>query len=93
MANAEETACFIAAARERDKEMNKLYQQVLRVAQPQIPQRAWLRFRDASCNAEKDMYDGGSAQPMVYYACLEAETRYRINDLKDTYGWRIEKFR
>ena len=30
---------------------------------------------------------------MVYYACLEAETRYRIKDLKDTYEWRIEKSR
>jgi hypothetical protein len=30
---------------------------------------------------------------MVYYACMEAETRYRIQDLKNTYEWIIIKSR
>jgi len=99
MSGAEETECFVAASKLQDKKLNELYQQALKVVesdditQLQKAQRVWLRFRDATCSAEKALYQGGSAQPMVYYACLEAETRYRVKDLEDTYEWRIEKFR
>jgi uncharacterized protein YecT (DUF1311 family) len=97
--NADETACFVNASKQRDKELNDLYQQVQKVVggdelvQLKTAERAWMQFRDATCNAEKALYEGGSAQPMVYYSCLEAETRYRIKDLKDSYEWRIVKFR
>lgn len=30
---------------------------------------------------------------MVYYACMEADTRQRAAELKTMYGWRIEKFK
>lgn len=98
MSGAEETQCFIDASQNRDKELNDYYQQLIKVVESddldklRSAQRSWLQFRDASCSAEKAMYEGGSAQSMVYYACLEAETRYRLADLKKTYGWRIEKF-
>jgi len=99
MSGADETSCFVAASKKRDQELNEFYKQITKVVegedltQLRAAQRVWLQFRDASCSAEKALYEGGSAQPMVYYACLEAETRYRITDLKLTYGWRIEKFR
>ena len=94
-----QTACFVTASKQRDKELNDFYQQVIKVlkgdhvSRLQSAQHSWLQFRDATCNAEKAMYEGGSAQPKVYYACLEAETRYRIKDLRNTYGWVIEKTR
>jgi uncharacterized protein YecT (DUF1311 family) len=99
MDGADETRCFYEASVSRDKELNKAYQASLKVLEPngaallRAAQRSWLQFRGATCRAEKELYNGGSAQGMVFYACLEAQTRYRIKDLNDTYGWRIEKFR
>lgn len=58
----------------------------------QITQRLWLRFWDANCAAERDLYSGGSAASMVYAACVEADTRWRTEELKTMYDWRIEKF-
>ncbi len=95
--NAEETQCFIDTSKLRDKELNQTYQDVLKVlatdeaVQLRTAQRYWIQFRDSTCQAEKALYSGGSAAPMVYYACMEAETRYRIQDLKNTYQWRVDK--
>ena len=100
-AGAEETHCFVVASQQRDKELNQTYQDVLKVlvltsddaSQLRTAQRYWIQFRDSTCQAEKALYTGGSAAPMVYYACMEAETRYRIQDLKNTYEWIIIKSR
>lgn len=31
---------------------------------------AWLRFRQQSCKSESSIYQGGSAQPIAFAACL-----------------------
>lgn len=96
---AEETHCFVVESQQREKELNQTYQDVLKVlasdqtTQLRTAQRYWIQFRDSTCQAEKALYTGGSAAPMVYYACMEAETRYRVQDLKNTYEWRIIKSR
>jgi uncharacterized protein YecT (DUF1311 family) len=46
----------------------------------QSAQRLWLKFRDSNCQAERNLYAGGSAAPMVYAACIEADTRQRVSD-------------
>lgn len=95
---AESTACFYHAYKKSDAELNQLYRRVLTVvdgdnlANLQEVQRLWIRFRDANCSAEYDLYSGGSAAPMVKLACLEAVTRHRTEELKDMYGWRLEKW-
>jgi uncharacterized protein YecT (DUF1311 family) len=55
-------------------------------------QRLWIQYRDANCEAEREMYSGGSAASMVRLACLEAMTRHRTEELRTMYGWRLEKF-
>jgi uncharacterized protein YecT (DUF1311 family) len=55
-------------------------------------QRLWIQFRDANCNAEYALYEGGSAGPMVKVACIEAVTRHRTEELQVMYGWRLEKW-
>jgi uncharacterized protein YecT (DUF1311 family) len=95
---AETTACFYHAYEKSDAELNQLYRRVLTVvdrenlANLQNVQRLWIRFRDANCSAEYDLYTGGSAAPMVKYACLEAVTRHRTEELNVMYGWRLEKW-
>ena len=57
----------------------------------QEAQRLWLKFRDANCSAERNMYGSGTAASMVYAACIEADTRQRTAELKTMYGWRWQK--
>lgn len=44
-------------------------------------QRAWIGFRDHACAAEGWVFHGGSAEPMVIYACRARLTRDRTADL------------
>jgi uncharacterized protein YecT (DUF1311 family) len=94
---AEETACFYAASRKSDAELNLLYKQVQTVVKGddllklKVAQRIWIQFRDANCAAEYELYSGGSAAPMVKLACLEAVTRHRTEELRVMYGWLLEK--
>jgi uncharacterized protein YecT (DUF1311 family) len=96
--NAEQTRCFIKEAQDADRELNVSYNKILNALAPadrdklQIAQRLWVRFRDANCAAERELYDGGSAAPMVHAACLAADTRQRTAELNLMYGWRVEKF-
>jgi uncharacterized protein YecT (DUF1311 family) len=96
--NAETTACFISASKTADEQLNKVYVRIREILSAdeqsdlQAAQRQWLKFRDANCSAERNLYAGGSAAPMVYAACIEANTRQRTTDLKAMYGWRLQKF-
>ena len=53
--------------------------------------RSLYQIRDANCAAERELYDGGTAAPMVYQACLGTDTRQRAAELNVMYGWRLEK--
>jgi uncharacterized protein YecT (DUF1311 family) len=44
-------------------------------------QRAWITFRDKTCEAEGFAMRGGSAEPMVVAFCLTRITRERIGHL------------
>lgn len=96
--NAEETQCFISASNNADTEMNQMYNRVRKVLgaeeqeELQVAQRLWLQFRDANCAAERGLYGRGTAAPMVYAACFEADTRQRTAELNTIYGWRLIKF-
>ena len=49
-------------------------------------QRAWVPYRDALCESEAALWDGGSAEPMVRSGCLAAVTRERTEDLRTYAG-------
>jgi uncharacterized protein YecT (DUF1311 family) len=91
------TACFTSASKLADERLNKIYLSIRKILSEdeqkdlQVAQHLWLKFRDASCAAERNLYGGGSAAPMVYAACIEADTRHRTVDLKAMYGWRFER--
>ena len=40
-------------------------------------QRQWLRFRDGTCEGERDQFRGGSIAPQVYWSCMDRLTRAR----------------
>jgi uncharacterized protein YecT (DUF1311 family) len=83
--------CMAAAYKAADAELNSLYvslqgkpgavtSEKLRAAQ-----RAWIKYRDANCDAEAELYEGGSIRPAMYSGCLERVTRARIAELHAIY--------
>ena len=89
--------CFAAAYKKSDTALNAEYRRVQTVVNGaeleklKAAQRLWIEFRDANCDAEYELYGGGSAGPVVKLACLEAVTRHRVEELKEMYNWRLEK--
>jgi uncharacterized protein YecT (DUF1311 family) len=94
---AEQTQCFVADAQVADRELNLLYHKIRKVLSPteqnklQKAQHLWVEFRDANGDAERELYEGGSAAPRVHAACLAADTRQRVTELNLMYEWRLGK--
>ena len=90
--------CIATALKKSDSDLNYLYQRIQTVVSGEelvklkASQRLWVKFRDVNCDAEHELYDGGTAAPAVKLACLEAMTRHRTEELKVMYGWRLEKW-
>jgi uncharacterized protein YecT (DUF1311 family) len=91
--------CFGKAYKAADSELNQMYSQISKAVQPddlqrlKVAQRLWVQFRDATCTAESNLYNGGTAAAPAYAACLEELTRQRTADLKTIYGWVIANSR
>jgi hypothetical protein len=81
-----------------DADLNGAYQRIVGVLTAsdrqklQSAERTWLTYRDQTCVAERDLYEGGTGGHAAYPACLEALTRHRIIELKQTYWWKVENF-
>jgi uncharacterized protein YecT (DUF1311 family) len=89
---AEANACARREYQKADSEMNAVYdrlmtalasygdkhQQRLRRAQA-----LWLQYRNANCESETSIYEGGSIRPAVYYSCLASVTRERAKRLEE----------
>ena len=46
-------------------------------------QASWTQYRDATCESEASIYEGGSIRPAVYYSCMASVTRERAQRLKE----------
>lgn len=44
-------------------------------------QRAWLVYRDTTCDFERDQYGGGSIAPLIYWQCMDRMTLWRNAEL------------
>lgn len=45
-------------------------------------QSLWLQYREAACESEASIYEGGSIRPAVYNGCLAGVTRERAARLR-----------
>lgn len=94
----EHANCLNLAARKADADLNLVYRRITGILEApdrqklQTAERTWLLYRDQTCAAERDLYQGGTGGLTAYPACLEAVTRQRISDLKTAYWWKVEKF-
>jgi uncharacterized protein YecT (DUF1311 family) len=94
---AAQTACYSAALKKSDGDLNQLYQRIQtlihgnELVKLKAAQRLWIQFRDANCAAEEELYSGGSAAPMAKVSCLDAMTKQRTEELKSMYDDRLNK--
>lgn len=92
--NAELTSCLFEAYKKADAQLNTVYQKALKsaaeyaqkhVANLRDAQRKWVAYRDAACEAEYSLFEGGSGGPAEKASCLLRVTRQRTEDLKNAY--------
>jgi uncharacterized protein YecT (DUF1311 family) len=80
-------ACADSDLKRADAAMNAAYARLMKRIGPQAQaglkeaQRAWLPYRDRTCDLEALGTAGGSAQPMVRAGCLAALTQERTKRL------------
>ena len=88
--------CLGKARTASDGQLNSLYQQIQQkldsdeLKELTTAQRLWIKYRDANCTAARSLYGLGTASTPVYLACLDAMTRERIKELRDTYAVRLK---
>ena len=105
MAQADLNQCAYQDWEEADVRLNAVYKQVVAaysdldsylsedqgssVETLRDAQRAWISFRDLTCEAEGFAMRGGSAEPLLVYGCMRALTEERTQHLQgmlDSYG-------
>lgn len=80
--------CAARDAQFWDGLLNNAYQQVIAQLAPdreenlREAQRAWVTFRDLTCEMETARYEGGSIAPMIMQGCLARLTERRARDLE-----------
>lgn len=73
-----------------DKELNRVYQEVLQgldaAGKDRLTQaeERWIVFRDAACAFESGRFEGGSIEPLIQASCMELITDNRIAALGQT---------
>ena len=86
------TNCAHLAFKKSDAELNRVYQQLMKKVAAdgekyqrklQEAQRAWLKYRDANCESEVALNEGGTIYPMVYNYCLASMTEERTKRMKE----------
>jgi uncharacterized protein YecT (DUF1311 family) len=83
--------CVKIEVKRADVELNQVYQAKLKkLRQPDAErlrkaQRAWLVYRDAECDAEMELYAGGSIAPQIRLNCELTVTRLRIREIETAY--------
>lgn len=72
-----------------DRLLNEAYQQVIATRGDEDEerlreaQRAWVIYRDATCEMEAARMLGGSGEPMLRFGCLARLTERRARDLEN----------
>jgi uncharacterized protein YecT (DUF1311 family) len=84
--------CAASEYKKADGELNRIYQETLRKLQPKDAQllrkaqRSWLAYRDAHCDAQYQLYSGGSIAPVILAQCRWTLTAQRAKEIKESYS-------
>lgn len=80
--------CAALSAREADRKLNQIYQQLRKEQRNQSntllinAEEAWIKYRDASCAFSRSQFEGGSIAPLIYSDCIARLTKQRTQELK-----------
>jgi uncharacterized protein YecT (DUF1311 family) len=96
MTTVEMIECASVDLKAADDALNRVYKERMNGADElgrdllRTAQRAWIKFRDAECELERDSARGGTLAPILQLSCLTHLTKRRTNDLRaaDTAGMR-----
>jgi len=90
--------CASIEQRKVEAKLNAVYQRVMKYLDKQIAdgdldkaskttlieaQRAWLKFREADCNAVYQYHIAGTIRGVMSISCLQTHTERRIKDLEE----------
>ena len=88
--------CIAADLDRVEASLNQAYQRLLKqltqIDTPQdnyteyrrkllIAQRAWIKFREADCDAQYEMHRSGTIRDSIYLSCKKQRAEQRINEL------------
>lgn len=80
--------CHMREAQAWDGQLNAVYRRLRGGASAndeggrlQQAQRAWIAFRDANCDFEASLYEGGSLAGVLFASCMSDMTARRAIDL------------
>jgi uncharacterized protein YecT (DUF1311 family) len=88
------SVCLSKIHEDVDTDLNKTYQKALQLTGKfgstdlqnlKEAQKKWLAYRNAACNAEYGLWQGGSGGPNAQALCVIRLTRQRTADLKNVY--------
>ncbi len=74
-----------------DKQLNKIYLSIFDNLDKKNRKNlksaefAWIKYRDAHCEAATNVYELGSMAPLARYSCLNMITKQRIDALNNSY--------
>jgi uncharacterized protein YecT (DUF1311 family) len=87
---AEMRDCAGKEYKQADAELNRVYKQLMsklddegHKAALKNAQQAWIRYRDANCEYEAYLNQGGTIYPVIYTGCLTRMTRARTTELQE----------
>jgi uncharacterized protein YecT (DUF1311 family) len=90
---AEMTACTSEEWQAADSKLNAYYEKLLKGLDSsngdnlRVAQQAWESYRKLDCNAERGLYDSGTAGSYNYNSCMETLATQRLADLRRIYSY------
>ena len=85
----EMNVCADRAYKAADAELNKVYNRLVSKLDEaartklKVVEVTWLKYRDANCDYEAALYEGGSIKPAIYSSCMERMTKARTAELRE----------
>jgi uncharacterized protein YecT (DUF1311 family) len=97
MSTPEINECAAAEQKAVEAKLNEVYRRVIKSLDTNkdsaaakdklvLAQRAWVKFREADCEAVYENWAGGTIRTVMYIGCMQQHAEHRIKDLEGFVG-------
>jgi len=97
MSTPEINECAAAEQKAVESKLNQVYRRVIKSLETNkdsaaakdklvLAQRAWVKFREADCDAVYENWAGGTIRTVMYIGCMRQHAEQRIKDLEGFEG-------